>query len=315
MFFVSVCCYAGVLVYAAFWKCDPKSASYVETDDQLFPFYVLQTVGNYRGIPGLFVAGVFGAALSSLSVILNSTAGVILEDICRGCFKRQPSERVSYYIVKGSILVLGALSIILMLIVERLGGILEVATSLSAIAAGTTFGVFSLGMLIPWSNNIGAICGAIAGALISAWIAIGTQVAFAYGLVHPHKLITSISQCDATLLNVTSNESPIYPDESNVFPLYRLSFDWINPIGILTVLIVGSIASFISGPRDLRYIDPVLISPILHRFLPRECFENANRQSLEPENSELFILKVGQSNAEQKSTQVRVKRNYYSSAK
>lgn len=305
MFFVSVCCYAGVLVYAAFWKCDPKSAGYVETDDQLFPFYVLQTVGNYRGIPGLFVAGVFGAALSSLSVILNSTAGVILEDICRGCFKRNPSERVSYFIVKGSILVLGALSIILMLIVERLGGILEVATSLSAIAAGTTFGVFSLGMLIPWSNNIGAISGAIAGALMSGWIALGTQYAYAAGLVYPHKLNTSISQCDATsLLNATTIESPIYPNETDVFPLYRLSFDWINPIGILTVLIVGSIASFISGPRDLTTIDPILISPIFHRFLPKECFEHSNRQSIEPDNSDLFILKVGQSNDDQKSTPV-----------
>lgn len=302
MIFVSVCCYAGVLVFAAFWKCDPKSAGYVETDDQLFPFYVLQTVGNYRGIPGLFVAGVFGAALSSLSVILNSTAGVILEDICRGCFKRQPSERASYVIVKGSILVLGALSIILMVVIERLGGILEVATSLSAIAAGTTFGIFTLGMLIPWSNNTGAICGAIAGAVASGWVAIGTQYAVASGLVHPHKLSTTVSGCPDSVLNTTTISAPIcYPNESHVFPLYRLSFHWINPIGILTVLVVGSIASFISGARDLKRIDPVLISPVLHRFLPRECFEHANRRSADPENAELFTLKLGQSTSEQKS--------------
>lgn len=85
---------------------------------------------------------------SSLSVILNSTAGVLLEDICRGCFKSKPSEKASNAIVKGSVLVLGALSMVFLLIVEKLGGILEVATSLSAIAAGTTFGVFTLGMLV-----------------------------------------------------------------------------------------------------------------------------------------------------------------------
>lgn len=34
-----------------------------QTDDQLFPFYVMQTVGKLRGIPGLFIAGIFGAAL------------------------------------------------------------------------------------------------------------------------------------------------------------------------------------------------------------------------------------------------------------
>lgn len=34
-----------------------------QNDDQLFPLYVMQTVGKLRGIPGLFIAGIFGAAL------------------------------------------------------------------------------------------------------------------------------------------------------------------------------------------------------------------------------------------------------------
>lgn len=33
--FVSVCCYAGVLVYAEYWKCDPKSVKYVEVNYDL----------------------------------------------------------------------------------------------------------------------------------------------------------------------------------------------------------------------------------------------------------------------------------------
>lgn len=121
-----------------------------QNDDQLFPAYVMQTVGNYRGIPGLFIAGVFGAALryinswyanilsdthfrilvhSSLSVVLNSTAGVLLEDIFKGCFKGRPSEASASMIVKGSILVLGCLAMILLMVVDKLGGILEVRES------------------------------------------------------------------------------------------------------------------------------------------------------------------------------------------
>lgn len=50
------------------------------------------------------------------------------------------------------------------------------ATSLSAIAAGTTFGIFTLGMLVPWSNTYGAICGAVAGAVMSGWVSFGSQV-------------------------------------------------------------------------------------------------------------------------------------------
>lgn len=51
-----------------------------------------------------------------------------------------------------------------------------------------------------------------------------------------------------------------------MFPLYRLSFHWINPIGVLSVLIVGTIVSFLTGPRDLKTIDPELISPVIHRL-------------------------------------------------
>lgn len=72
---------------------------------------------------------IFNLFYSSLSVILNSTAGVLLEDICRGCFKSKPSEKASNAIVKGSVLVLGVLSLVFILIVEKLGGILEVNQS------------------------------------------------------------------------------------------------------------------------------------------------------------------------------------------
>lgn len=54
------------------------------------------------------------------------------------------------------------------------------------------------------------------------------------------------------------------------------------------------IVSYMSGPRDLRKINPDLISPVIHRFLPNECFisqENYRSTSTEP-TTELFTLKV-----------------------
>ncbi|XP_055376440.1 sodium-coupled monocarboxylate transporter 1-like isoform X2 [Condylostylus longicornis] len=275
--FVSICCFAGLLIYAAYWKCDPLTAGLIRNNDQLFPVYVMQTVGNLRGVPGLFIAGVFGAALSSLSVVLNSTSAVILEDIAKGCFKLKLSDRASTILVKSSVLVLGVVSFSLMFLVERLGGILSLATSLSAIAAGTTFGMFTLGMLIPWSNTKGVIAGAICGAIMSGWVSFGIQVAEANGLVVPHKLPVSIEGCMNNSSLILSEIN--YPDESNVFPLYRFSFDWISPIGIFTTVIVGTIVSFLTGPTDLKTIDPDLISPVIHRFLPKECFLTSTEES------------------------------------
>lgn len=279
--FVSVCCYAGLLIYAHYYQCDPTSVGLVKTDDQLFPHYVMETVGHLQGIPGLFIAGVFGAALSSLSVVLNSTSAVLLEDILKGMFRVNPSPRVANIFVRSSVVVLGLAAMGCLFIIEKLGGILSVATSLSAIAAGTTCGIFTLGMLVPWSNSKGALSGGIAGALLSGWVSLGAQYASAHGDIVPHKLPVSVDGCPVDMFYNSTITNPAYPDETDVFFMYRLSYHWITPIGVVTVMIVGSIVSFLTGPRNLKDIDPELISPVIHRFLPQESFGNFGSASKE----------------------------------
>lgn len=63
----------------------------------------------------------------------------------------------------------------------------------------------------------------------------------------------------------------IYPDESKVFPLFRLSYLWVTPIGFSTVMLVGIIVSFCTGITDLKSLDPELISPISQWLLPPEA--------------------------------------------
>ena len=291
--FVSVCCYAGLLIYTKYWKCDPLTSGMVKQDDQLFPIFVMETVGEWKGVAGLFIAGVFGAALSSLSVVLNSTAAVLLEDILKGCFKCRPTEKAAAIFVKGSILVLGAAAMGFLFVVEKLGGVLGVATSLTAIAAGTTFGIFTLGMLNPYANSMGAVFGAVAGAVLSGWVSLGSQVSVAAGLVVPHKLPVSVEECPVG--NITGIVERYYPDESGVFPLYRLSFHWINPIGIFSVLLVGTIVSYLTGGRKADEIDPELISPVIHRFLPVDSFSNYGMTSKSKrlrENMELNVSRL-----------------------
>lgn len=81
---------------------------------------------------------------------------------------------------------------------------------------------------MPWSNNVGAISGAIAGAIMSGWISFGTQAAIAAGAIHSHRLNMSVEGCEVSYRNV-STVLQFNHDESDVFPLYRLSFMWINP--------------------------------------------------------------------------------------
>lgn len=83
------------------------------------------------------------------------------------------------------------------------------AASLSAIAAGTTFGVFSLGMLVPWANTTGALIGAIAGAVMSGWVSFGGQYAGAAGLIVPHKLPISVADCEINYGISVNHTNPV----------------------------------------------------------------------------------------------------------
>lgn len=47
---------------------------------QLMPLFVVDVMGAYPGLPGLFVSGIFSASLSTVSAAVNSLAAVTLED-------------------------------------------------------------------------------------------------------------------------------------------------------------------------------------------------------------------------------------------
>ena len=82
-------------MYAYYHDCDPMTTMQVNKKDQLFPLFVMQVtihpptqkllkltkqqvMKDYPGVPGLFVAGVFSGALSTVSSGLNSLAAVTL---------------------------------------------------------------------------------------------------------------------------------------------------------------------------------------------------------------------------------------------
>ncbi|KAL0102300.1 hypothetical protein PUN28_018672 [Cardiocondyla obscurior] len=264
MLFISICCWCGLVLLAWWWppKCDPRASGLITADDQLLPAYVMEIAGHLHGIPGLFISGIFGAALSSLSVGFNSTSVVILEDFVKGCFKMKPNDRCSTIFVKTLVILFGLLALCLLFLIERLGGVLAVTNSLAAIAAGTSFGVFTLGILFPWANSKGAFVGAIAGFAMSGWVSFGANAAIGSGLIVPKKL--PVPQCAGNVSQDFLKQFE-WPDEDDVFPLYRLSYHWVAPIGTLVVLVVGGIVTWMTGARDPSSIDKGLLSPVIHR--------------------------------------------------
>ncbi|KAG6798096.1 sodium-coupled monocarboxylate transporter 1 isoform X1 [Apis mellifera caucasica] len=201
MLFISLCCWCG-LVLVAWWsppKCDPRASGLITADDQLLPAYVMEIAKHLHGVPGLFIAAIFGAALSTLSVGFNSTSVVVLEDFVKGCFGMKPSDRCSFIFVKCLVVLLGCIAIGLLFLVEKLGGVLVITGSLAAIAAGTSFGVFTLGMFFPWVNSKGAFMGAIVGFVIAGWASLGANWSIGAGLLVPKKLPVLFSHCQGNI--------------------------------------------------------------------------------------------------------------------
>lgn len=104
----------------------------------------MDVLGDIPGLPGVFIAGVFSAALrsvnltcnltpdsitilfiirrilinlnylfhfSSLSTSLNSMSAVVLEDFYKPFFKKELSERESTWLMRGVVILLGTLCV------------------------------------------------------------------------------------------------------------------------------------------------------------------------------------------------------------
>lgn len=226
---------------------------------------MVQSVGHIYGMPGLFIAGIFGAGLSSLSSCFNTVSMVFLEDIVRGFFKMQPSERQSTILIKTCIIFQGILAFLIVFLLQHLRGILSVCNSISSITAGTSFGVFTLGMLFPWANTIGTAVGGLSSVLLAGWISFGSQIAAASGQLKSGMLPVSVKECVG---NVTLPEDP-WVDQDQVFPLYRLSYHWVSPIEVVTAVVVGALVSLITKPADIKTLHAELISPVIHRSVYR----------------------------------------------
>lgn len=139
---------------------------------------------------------------------------------------------------------------------------MQLATSLTAIAASTTAGAFTLGMLIPRSNTKGTMYGMILGFIISTWVALGPQVEYYLERNKDQNLPVFIGGCED---KANSTKVHVMVDNSKVFILHRLAFHWVGPIGVFTVIAIGTAVSYLTGGRKDDEIDPQLISPIIHR--------------------------------------------------
>lgn len=185
-------CYMGLVIFANYHTCDPYRAGLIDRPDEILPFFVAQSLGNdYPGLPGLFVASVFSASLSTLSSALNAMAAIIWDDFLRERLPKNLPESKAVLITKLLAAIIGVLCILFAFLSSRIGTIFEASYVLAGASVGPIFGLFLMGMLIPSVNGVGGLSGLLIGAMTCTLITIGGITNSRPNLILP----TSIEGC------------------------------------------------------------------------------------------------------------------------
>lgn len=121
--------------------------------DKKIPHFVQEIVGDIVGMPGIFISCVFSASLSTVSVVLNTLAGILYSDFFRPLKIIRHSEQNANRFMKLIIALLGIVSVLGGIIIEKLSSSFEAIFMIAGICNGAIVGVFTIGMLYPWANR------------------------------------------------------------------------------------------------------------------------------------------------------------------
>ncbi|CAH1272474.1 SLC5A8 [Branchiostoma lanceolatum] len=309
---ISFAVVSGMVMYARYFMCDPKTIGAIDNSDQMMPYFVMDILSKYPGMPGLFTACVFSGALSTMSSGLNALAAVALEDFVKPCFPNFSDEKYTW-ISKCLAMFFGGLMIVMAYVASFLGSVVQAALSLFGMVGGPMLGIFVLGLMFPCANKWGGLAGLLSSLFLTLWVGMG-------GIVWPRARWmppVSIEGCPADFPgNITANftTSPTmstsmaqhsfttiaadngYPPEA---ALYELSYVWFGALATVTCVVVGLIVSFATGPQDPKDMNPKLFIPFYDRFfccLPNNWLKWL-RCGVPPGGEDIEAVEVKMSNA------------------
>uniref|UniRef100_A0A1A9W4N0 Sodium-coupled monocarboxylate transporter 1 n=1 Tax=Glossina brevipalpis TaxID=37001 RepID=A0A1A9W4N0_9MUSC len=251
--------YTGLMVYNHYADCDPLLSGRITANDQLLPYYIINTYEHIYSVAGIFVAGIFAASLGTVASALNSLSAVTCEDLLVNGLNIKISPDKGAFYAKWMSLGYGVLSFGLVFIVEHLGGVLQATLTLNGLVGGVTLGLFILGIAFKQANTKGAFYGGIISLLVVIFIGVIAQIAN----VDPNALTLSIENCDC-LVNVTDTLTDRLGDSiensaSSGFTswsIFRLSYMWYSMLGCLLTLVLGlsisCVINFIQKRRILK---------------------------------------------------------------
>ncbi|XP_054710669.1 putative sodium-dependent multivitamin transporter isoform X2 [Uloborus diversus] len=296
--FQLACCLCGLIFYAVYRFCDPLSSAEkpLHSADQLMPYYITNALKDLPGLPGLCIAGIFSASLSTVSSSVNAMAAVIVEDFIRPI---RPKYASSVLLSKFLTFFFGVLCVLLSFMGGVLGHLVKTTVLVVGLFYGVTLAIYLLASLSTVTNEKGAIFGVLVGTCFGVYLSVISSQTVHEILPmsnecplqnQTHNLDTASSLSEPSMTEYTLN-STLPSFNSSIFEMKTstntLSYMWITPISFVVSLTTGYVSSLIFAliqdePQDVPTIH---LSPIRRRFckdkMKVEAEQKINQQTTE----------------------------------
>ncbi|RZA37332.1 MAG: sodium:solute symporter, partial [Lysobacteraceae bacterium] len=162
----------------AYYKSHPERMNPTLSIDATFPLFIAAELP--MGVTGLIIAGIFAAAMSTLSSIINSVSTLASVDFYEKLARNPtPKKSVLFAEIMGVLVGLSGIALALLLSRFDIHSLFDVSIELAGLLGGGFAGAYTLGMFTRRANSQGVAIG------IGASIVL-TLLIWSFQLVHPY---------------------------------------------------------------------------------------------------------------------------------
>ncbi|MGV3661476.1 MAG: sodium:solute symporter family transporter [Prosthecobacter sp.] len=161
---VLVLFYGTGLVLYAFYKVhgDPLAAGLIAKEDQILPYFVVTQLP--AGLPGLLIAAIYAASMSTISAGLNSLASATVMDFQQRLSPTPDTQKQQVGGARWITVGYGVLVMGLAFLVDMMpGNLVESVNTVIGLIGGPLLGLFFLGMFTKRATTRGALYGCLIG--------------------------------------------------------------------------------------------------------------------------------------------------------
>uniref|UniRef100_A0A3Q3JRI5 Solute carrier family 5 member 5 n=1 Tax=Monopterus albus TaxID=43700 RepID=A0A3Q3JRI5_MONAL len=247
----------GIVMFAYYVSCDPLISGRISAPDLYMPYFVLDIFKKHPGFPGFFLACLYSRTLSTTSTSINTMVAVTMADLLQPHLTHM-TQRKLILVSKGlcRLTFLYGVGCVTIAVLSSFldWGVLQASFTVMGVVSGPLLGVFILGMFVPATNRLGAYSGILVGFCVSMWLAVGSTLYPPSGKTMG-VLPSYADQCEPS--NITVKSSPSL--DQGLHNLYAMSYLYFGAMATSSVVLVGLIVSYATGPTKRNHIKEGLL--------------------------------------------------------